>query len=64
MRYYLAIEAYLSAIGAPPAQQLDLRLRNWFTATERYARQLREMDRSTYFSMKQREVLRQKTVPR
>ena len=29
MRYFLAIEAYLAALDAPPADQLDLRLHRW-----------------------------------
>ena len=64
MRYYLAIDAYLSALGVPPAEQLDTRLKNWYAATERYPRQLYEIDRSAYISMKQREVLRQQTAQR
>ena len=60
MRYYLAIEAYLGAYDAPGAEQLDKRLNDWFNATERYPRQLREMDRSEYLDMKRREVQRQK----
>ncbi len=64
MRYYLAIDAFLSALGAPPAEQLETRLKNWHAATERYPRQLREIDRGAYLSMKQREVLRQQTAQR
>lgn len=59
MRYYLAIDAYLGAVGAPPAEQLDRRLRAWFSATERYARQLHEIDAEDYMAMKRREVARQ-----
>lgn len=59
MRYYLAIDAYLGAAQAPPGQQLDRRLRAWFDATERYARQLHEIDREEYMAMKRREYARQ-----
>ena len=59
MRYYLAIEAYLGAYGAPVAERLNKRLSDWFNATERYPRQLREMDRNEYLDMKRREVQRQ-----
>lgn len=59
MRYYLAIDAYLGAASAPPAQQLEKRLRAWFDATERYARQLREISRDEYMAMKRRETQRQ-----
>ena len=61
MRYFLAIEAYLSAVSAPPAQQLEQRLQHWFSATERYPRQLHEVDRSTFLAMKRDEYLRQQT---
>jgi hypothetical protein len=62
MRYFLAIEAYLAGLSAPPAQRLDRRLQAWFSATERYPRQLREMDRNTYMTMKRGEVARQQST--
>jgi hypothetical protein len=55
MRYYLAIEAYLAALEAPPDQQLEERLKDWFDATERYAQQLHELDEDAYLEMKRRE---------
>lgn len=60
MRYYLAIEAYLGSLAAPPAEQQERRLRDWFAATERHAAQLREMDRDEYLTMKRSEVQRQR----
>lgn len=62
MRYYLAIDAYLSALAAPPAQQLDQRLETWFNATERYPRQLHEIDKAAYLKMKRKETARQNAV--
>jgi hypothetical protein len=62
MRYYLAIDTYLGAANAAPAAQLEKRLQNWFTAAERYPRQLHEMDRQAYLEMKRAEHLRQQTV--
>lgn len=62
MRYYLAIDAYLGALSAPPSAQLQKRLLSWFNGTEQYPRQLREIDKSAYIRMKQREYLRQQTV--
>jgi hypothetical protein len=59
MRYYLAIESYLNARATPAPQQLDKRLHDWYAATERYARQLHEMDEQPYLDMKYREVRRQ-----
>ncbi len=62
MRYYLAIDTYLDSLAVPPAQRVEHRIQNWFTATERYPRQLREMDRQTYVSMKRQENERQQVV--
>jgi hypothetical protein len=55
MRYYLAVDAHLASLAAPPDQQLDKRLETWFNATERYARQLHEMDKAQYIAMKKGE---------
>jgi hypothetical protein len=59
MRYYLAIVAYLDALPAPPEEQLERRLREWFAFTEQHARQLHEMAQSEYLDMKRREYRRQ-----
>jgi len=62
MRYYLAIDSYLDSLAAPAGQQVERRIQSWFNATERYPRQLREMDRPTYVAMKRNEVERQQNV--
>ena len=62
MRYYLAIDASLGAQGAPAPQRFERSLDQWFSATERYARQLHEVDRSSYLAMKRREYQRQQTL--
>jgi hypothetical protein len=59
MRYYLAIDSYLESLSLPPEQRLERRLKSWFEATERYPRQLREVDRDAYLGMKRAEVQRQ-----
>lgn len=56
MRYYLAVVAYVDSLAVPPAERLDKRLRDWFAATERHARQLHEMDRDEYLAMKRNET--------
>jgi hypothetical protein len=55
MRYYLAIEAY---VADPQPAQLEKRLSDWFDATERYPRQLHELDKNDYLAMKRVEVKR------
>jgi len=62
MRYYLAIDAYLKSLSAPPDKRLQQRLNTWFNATEQYPRQLHELDRQDYLEMKHHEVERQQTV--
>ena len=56
MRYFLAIEAYLASLQAPEQERLGRRLETWFSASERYPRQLHEMDRGEYLALKQREA--------
>ncbi|MCK9226510.1 MAG: hypothetical protein M0P30_01780 [Syntrophorhabdaceae bacterium] len=58
MRYYLAIEAFLNSTYVPPDKQLNRRLARWFDATEKYARQLHEMNRQEYLHMKHEEFQR------
>jgi hypothetical protein len=62
MRYYLAIEAYLGSLSAPPGEQQEKRLRDWFAATERHPAQLHEIDRDDYLAMKHHELQRQKAA--
>lgn len=62
MRYYLAIDAYLDTMDVPAAQRVEQRIQRWFSETERYPRQLHEMDRQTYVTMKRQEYGRQQTA--
>ncbi|MCR4298945.1 MAG: hypothetical protein NUV75_09395 [Gallionella sp.] len=61
MRYYLAIDAFLEAMSLPPQERLEKRLHEWFTAIERYPRQLHEMEQGEYLDMKRKEYLRQQS---
>jgi hypothetical protein len=63
MRYFLAIVAYLASAHGPEGARLDARLEKWFSATESYARQLREVEWADYLAMKHAEVLRQQQLP-
>lgn len=54
MRYYLAIEVFLSTLSVPPQKQLEKRLHDWFTAVEAYPRQLHELEQQKYLEMKLR----------
>ena len=60
MRYALAIEAYLATLDAPREARVSKRLNDWYSAIQRYPRQLGEddIDRGRYLSMKQQEYAR------
>jgi hypothetical protein len=60
MRYYLAVDAYLGAYLLPAGEQVEVRLRDWFASTERYAMQLHEIDQGRYLEMKRKEIRRQR----
>ena len=53
MRYFLAVGAFLDALEAPEASRHRTRLEKWFTAVDRYPRQLREMSLDRYLALKQ-----------
>ena len=59
MRYYLAFEAYLHALGSPEPQRFETSLERWFSHTELFARQLREVSHDDYIAMKRGQYLRQ-----
>lgn len=59
MRYYLAIDAYLAALNSPPKVRLEQQLNHWYNSTEQYYRQLHEVARDDYLTMKYSEYQRQ-----
>ena len=56
MRYYLAIEAYLESLAAPPGERLDRRLRDWYAAITRYPQLHEPVGAEEYVQMKRREA--------
>ncbi|MDR3395759.1 MAG: hypothetical protein P4L70_12210 [Parasulfuritortus sp.] len=63
MRYYLAIDSYLGSLAALPRDRFEKSLQSWFAATEKYPRQLHELDKTDYLNMKRSEYLRQQQPP-
>lgn len=55
VRYYFAIQSYLDTEKVQAKQRLLKRLNRWFDLTERYPKQLHELDRKTYLEAKQQE---------
>lgn len=62
MRYYLAIDAYLASLSAPPENQSEKRFLLWYNSNEVYARQLHEVEQEEYMTMKRKEYKRQQAV--
>jgi hypothetical protein len=56
MRYYLAIEAFLDSLAAPPAERLEKRLRGWYAAISRYPQLQEKVGPDEYVEMKLREA--------
>lgn len=52
MRYYLAIESWVGARDAPPAERFGRALERWLAAIQDYPRQLREKDPAAYAQVK------------
>jgi hypothetical protein len=52
MRYYLAVEAYLESLAAPPGKRVETRLRHWYSSIERYPQLKEEVGRDEYLRLK------------
>jgi hypothetical protein len=55
MRYFIAIESLLGAVDTPPPGRFELAARAFFAGTERYKRQLHEMDEAKYLALKRKD---------
>ena len=62
MRYFLALTVYMNTLDENGPQAEALRSRAWFDLTQRYARQLRELDRTDYLIAKKQEFENQKNL--
>lgn len=56
MRYFLAIQSYFDTLGQPTQKRYRASLNRWFDFTEKYRRQLYELDRIDYLAFKQKEL--------
>lgn len=62
MRFYLALQTHLETRALPEAERLPASLERWFELTDRYAHQLRELERDTYIEQKQQEYTHQREL--
>jgi hypothetical protein len=60
VRKYLAIQAFLESLELPESQRFARRVERWIDLTERYPRQLHELERAEYLSNKQQEYRQQR----
>lgn len=62
MRYFLALTVYMNTMDEKSPQTEAMRSRAWFDLTERYHRQLHELDRTEYLIAKKQEFENQKIL--
>lgn len=62
MRYFLALSVYMDTLAADSRNPQHRRSRLWFELTERYGRQLHELDKIEYLAAKRREFENQKKL--
>lgn len=55
VRFFLAVEAYVATGNMPAPLRRQAMREHWFDATEQFPRQLHELDREEYLTIKQRE---------
>jgi len=55
VRYYFAIRAYLDTLQYPDDEQFERRITRWYDLTDRYPRQLFELNKADYLQCKKRE---------
>jgi hypothetical protein len=64
VRYYFAIQAVMDSLPYPEKSRFNIRTSNWFDLTNRYPRQLFELEKSDYLSFKKKEYEHQLALQR
>ena len=62
MRYYLAIDAFLASLNFSESTQIEKSLNIWFDSTETFAKQLHEVSKEQYLTMKLNEIKRNQAI--
>lgn len=55
MRYYLGLQALLESRARPEAERFEWRVQRWYALTDKYRRQLYELDEKEYLDSKPKE---------
>lgn len=64
VRYYFAIQSFLSTRNAPVKNLFSMRISHWYDLTSRYKKQLFEMEKQDYINDKTKEHKNQLTLQR
>lgn len=64
VRYYFAIQSFLNTVHYPEESRFGKRISQWYDLTNRYRRQLFELEREDYLALKTREHKNQVTLQR
>jgi len=64
VRYYFAIQAFMSSLPFPATSRFSLRINEWYDLTNRFRKQLFELDKKDYHTFKTREHENQLTLQR
>jgi hypothetical protein len=64
VRYYFAIQAVMDSLPYPEKSRFNIRTSKWFDLTNRYPRQLFELEKSDYLSFKKKEYEHQLALQR
>ncbi len=55
VRYYFAIQSFLNTVHYPEESRFGMRISQWYDLTNRYRRQLFELERENYLALKTKE---------
>ena len=59
VRYYFAIQSFINTLRYPEKSRFSMRISDWYDFTNRYRKQLFEMDKKDYLTFKTREHMNQ-----
>lgn len=64
VRYYFAIQSFMNTLRYPEESRFRMRINDWYDLTNRYRKQLYELDKEDYFTIKSQEYKNQELLQR
>lgn len=62
VRYYFAIQSVMNTLNYPEKSRFSMRISQWYDLTNRYRKQLYELDKKNYLTFKTKEHMNQVTL--